>query len=279
MTKTSAKTAPDPSPQGNPALVIDGVDMVFSRAGHAVHALNGIDLNVNQGEFISVVGPSGCGKSTLMKLVAGLRAPTNGNISILGQPVSGPRADVGIVFQNPVLLPWRTVFENVMLPTDILKLDRSKTEKTARDLLKLVGLGGFEEAYPNELSGGMQQRAAIARALAYDAPILMMDEPFGALDAMTREQMNVEVQRIWQASGKTIIFITHSIPEAVFLADRVVVMSARPGRILKTFDIDLPRPRTLDDMVSNHFGDYVKEIRALLGSGTQGKQDDAQSNW
>lgn len=279
MTKLSKLSEQDQPAHGSPALVIDGIDMVFSRAGHAVQALNGINLNVKEGEFISIVGPSGCGKSTLMKLVAGLRGPTNGNISILGKPVTGPRADVGIVFQNPVLLPWRTVFENVMLPTDILKLNRSKTAKIARDLLTLVGLSGFEEAYPNELSGGMQQRAAIARALAYNAPILMMDEPFGALDAMTREQMNVEVQRIWQASGKTIIFITHSIPEAVFLADRVVVMSARPGRILKTFDIKMARPRTLDDMVSNDFGDYVKEIRALLGSGIEGGQNDAQSNW
>lgn len=279
MSQISAKLDPDPVSQESIALEIEGVDMVFSRAGHAVHALSGIDLNVQEGEFISVVGPSGCGKSTLMKLVAGLRPPTNGNISIKNIPVKGPRADVGIVFQNAVLLPWRTVFENVMLPTDILKLDRSKTGVMARDLLKLVGLGGFEDAYPNELSGGMQQRAAIARALAYDAPILMMDEPFGALDAMTREQMNIEVQRIWQASGKTIIFITHSIPEAVFLADRVVVMSARPGRILETFKIDMPRPRTLDDMVSPKFGAYVKEIRALLGSANEGGKNESQSNW
>ena len=239
--------------------------MTFSRAGHSVHALDRIGLDIRAGEFISVVGPSGCGKSTLLKLITGLRAPTGGRISVNGRPVTGPRSDVGIVFQSPVLLPWRTTLENVMLPVDILRLDRGKYEARARDLLELVGIGSFAQAYPQELSGGMQQRAAIARALVYDAPILIMDEPFGALDAMTREQMNVEVQRIWEASGKTVIFITHSIPEAVLLADRVVLMSPRPGRVLKVMDIDIPRSRSLDDMVTPAFGQYVREIRAALG--------------
>jgi NitT/TauT family transport system ATP-binding protein len=262
------------------SLSIRNVSMVFSRAGHSVHALDGIDLDVKEGQFISVVGPSGCGKSTLLKLVTGLRTPTGGDITIFDRPVTGPRSDVGIVFQSPVLLPWRTVLQNVMLPIDVLRLDKGKYEATARELLHLVGLDGFENAYPQELSGGMQQRAAIARALVYDAPILMMDEPFGALDAMTREQMNIEAQRIWEASRKTVVFITHSIPEAVFLADRVVVMSPRPGRILKTLDIDLPRTRSLDDMLTPQFGEYVREIRSMLGSGeAAGGKNDRQTNW
>lgn len=275
-----ATTASEKTSQSKLALSISDVDMVFSRGENHVHALNGINLTVREGSFVAVVGPSGCGKSTLMKLVAGLRAPTNGHLELLGKPIAGPRSDVGIVFQNPVLLPWRTVIENLLLPADILKLDRDASRKKAIDLLALVGLSGFENAYPNELSGGMQQRAAIARSLVYDAPILMMDEPFGALDAMTREQMNVELQRIWETSGKTIVFITHSIPEAVFLADQVVVMSSRPGRILKTFDIDLPRPRKLDDMATQDFGGYVREIRELLGNSENGGNgNDNRTNW
>jgi NitT/TauT family transport system ATP-binding protein len=257
------------------SVAIRDVGMTFTRAGHSVQALDRVSLDIRAGEFISVVGPSGCGKSTLLKLITGLRAPTRGSITVNDRPVSGPRSDVGIVFQSPVLLPWRTTLENVMLPVDILRLGREKYEQRGMELLKLVGIEGFAKAYPQELSGGMQQRAAIARALVYDAPILIMDEPFGALDAMTREQMNVEVQRIWQASGKTVIFITHSIPEAVLLADRVVLMSPRPGRILKVIDIDLPRPRTLDDMATPVFGEYAREIRAALGASTPKETHDA----
>ncbi|TVR06251.1 MAG: ABC transporter ATP-binding protein [Salinarimonadaceae bacterium] len=254
--------------------------MVFTRAEHSVHALDHIDIDIEEGQFISVVGPSGCGKSTLLKLVAGLRPPTGGEIEILGEKVKGPRSDVGIVFQSPVLLPWRTVLQNVMLPIEVLRLDHSAYKAKARELLDLVGLGGFEKAYPQELSGGMQQRAAIARALVYDAPILMMDEPFGALDAMTREQMNVEVQQIWERSGKTVVFITHSIPEAVFLADRVIVMSPRPGRVLRDLHINMPRPRGLDDMLTPEFGEHVREIRGMLGKAdAAGGRDDRQTNW
>lgn len=272
--------SPTASVGGRKSLSIRDVSMVFTRAGHSVHALDRIGIDVEEGQFISVVGPSGCGKSTLLKLVAGLRPPTAGSINILGEQVKGPRSDVGIVFQSPVLLPWRTVIENVMLPIEVLRLDRATYEAKARELLALVGLSGFEKAYPQELSGGMQQRAAIARALVYDAPILMMDEPFGALDAMTREQMNVEVQRIWERSGKTVVFITHSIPEAVFLADRVIVMSPRPGRILRDMPIDLPRSRNLDDMLTPEFGAYVREIRGMLGTAdAAGGRDDRQTNW
>lgn len=241
--------------------------------------IKGIDLEVSEGEFVVFVGPSGCGKSTLIKLVSGLRPPTAGRLAVHGRQVMKPRGDVGIVFQSPVLLPWRTILDNVMLPIDVLKQDQAAGRERAHELLKLVGLGGFEKAYPNELSGGMQQRAAIARALVYDAPLLLMDEPFGALDALTREQMNSELQRIWSASGKTVIFITHSIPEAVFLADRIVVMSPRPGRVLKVIDNPIPRMRTLDDMLRPEFGTLVREIRGLLGSYVAGESNGSSSDW
>ena len=272
--------APATADSASASLSISDLSMIFRGTDQPVHALDRISIDVEEGQFIAVVGPSGCGKSTLMKLVAGLRPPSAGTIRIHGELVRGPRPDVGIVFQSPVLLPWRTVLDNVMLPIDVLRLNKTTYRSKARDLLKLVGLENFERAYPNELSGGMQQRAAIARSLVYDAPVLMMDEPFGALDAMTREQMNLEVQRIWMTSRKTVIFITHSIPEAVFLADRVIVMSARPGRILRDMRIDIPRPRSLDDMVTGTFGAHVREIRALLGAGdTTGQGHDGQTNW
>jgi NitT/TauT family transport system ATP-binding protein len=260
------------------ALSVDKVSMVFSRAGNAVHALDRISLDVDDGEFIATVGPSGCGKSTLLKLVTGLRAPVAGALHVYGRQVTQPRGDVGIVFQSPVLLPWRTILDNVLLPIHVLGLDVGKGRSQALDLLNLVGLAGFEKSYPHELSGGMQQRAAIARALVYDAPLLLMDEPFGALDALTREQMNLELQRIWQASGKTVIFITHSIPEAVFLADRIVVMSPRPGRVLKILDNKMARMRELDDMLSPEFGMLVREIRGLLGS-HGGANGGGRSDW
>jgi NitT/TauT family transport system ATP-binding protein len=261
------------------ALAVKDVSVVFSGAT-PVRALDGVSLDVADGEFIAIVGPSGCGKSTFIKLVSGLRAPTTGRLSVYGRPVTKPRGDVGIVFQYPVLLPWRNITDNVMLPIQVLGHDEAQGRERAMKLLSLVGLDGFEKAYPNQLSGGMQQRAAIARALVYDAPLLLMDEPFGALDAMTREQMNSELQRIWSASRKTVLFITHSIPEAVFLADRIVVMSPRPGRILKIIENTIPRMRTLDDMLRPEFGMLVREIRALIGGypATE-KSDVASANW
>ena len=257
--------AVEAAPPGS-ALSLDGVSMVFARGEARVHALDRVSLEVRDGEFIALVGPSGCGKSTLLKLVTGLRAPTVGRIAVYGRQVARPRGDVGIVFQNPVLLPWRTIADNVTLPVTVLRLDAERGRARAQELLDLVGLRGFERAYPSELSGGMQQRAAIARALVYDAPLLLMDEPFGALDALTREQMSLELQRIWSASRKTVLFITHSISEAVFLADRIVVMSPRPGRILTVLDNPAPRMRSLDDILSPEFGRLVREIRGLLGS-------------
>jgi NitT/TauT family transport system ATP-binding protein len=258
------------SASNGPALAISGLGMVYRRGDSAVEALAGLDLEIADREFVAIVGPSGCGKSTLLKLVTGLRPPTRGGITLYGKQVSGPRSDVGIVFQTPVLFPWRTVLDNVLLPADVLKLPRAKYRDRARELLELVGLGGFENSYPQELSGGMQQRAAIARALVHDAPLLLMDEPFGALDAMTREQMNLELQRIWAASRKTVLFITHSIAEAVFLADRIVVMSPRPGRILEVISNPMPRLRSMEDTLQPEFGRMVHHVRGLLGGAQLG---------
>jgi len=232
--------------------------------GGDVVALEGVDLAVQPGEFLSVVGPSGCGKSTLLKLLAGLTPASAGEARLFGQPIVGPRKDIGVVFQSPTLLEWRTVLSNTMLPIDVLGLDREAGQRRALALLRMTGLGGFEMKYPGELSGGMQQRVAISRALVHDPALLLMDEPFGALDALTRETMNMELQRIWQESRKTVLLITHSISEAVFLSDRVAVMSPRPGRLLEVLPIDLPRPRSLDMMGTAGFGRLVNEIRGVL---------------
>ncbi|MBN8920218.1 MAG: ABC transporter ATP-binding protein [Rhizobiales bacterium] len=229
-----------------------------------IHALSDISLSVAEREFVTIVGPSGCGKSTLLKIVAGLLSATRGKVLLAGTAVDRPRRDIGIVFQNAVLLPWRTVLDNVLLPAEVQGLPRAAARERALALLQMVGLAGFENKYPMELSGGMQQRAAISRALVHDPNMLLMDEPFGALDAMTREQMNLDLQRIWMEAGKTIILITHSIPEAVFLGDRVIVMSARPGKIARVVDVDLPRPRTMDVMGDPEFGRMTSEIRRLL---------------
>jgi NitT/TauT family transport system ATP-binding protein len=226
-----------------------------------VPSLRPIDLDVADGEFVAVVGPSGCGKSTLLKLVAGLIPPTEGEVQIGGVTVQEPPDDVGIVFQNPVLLPWRSVLRNVMMPVEVRKLDRETHLARARKLLSMAGLEDFQTKYPWQLSGGMQQRAAICRALVHDPKIVLMDEPFGALDAMTRERMNLELQRIHHETGKTILLITHSIPEAVFLADRVVVMSERPGSIAAIYDVTLPRPRNLEIMGHPTFVDLTQRIR------------------
>ena len=229
-----------------------------------IHALNDISLTVADREFVTIVGPSGCGKSTLLKVLGGLLPATRGSVLLAGTRVDRPRRDIGIVFQNPVLLPWRTVLDNVMLPAEVQFLPRAAMLARSRDLLRMVGLEEFEDKYPMELSGGMQQRAAISRALVHDPNILLMDEPFGALDAMTREQMNLDLQRIWLEAGKTVILITHSIPEAVFLGDRVVVMTSRPGRVARLVEVPFPRPRSIDVMGEPEFGRLTSEIRRLL---------------
>jgi NitT/TauT family transport system ATP-binding protein len=232
-----------------------------------VVALQDIDFTVRDGEFVSVVGPSGCGKSTLLKILAGLLPASEGEARLRGTPIDGPRRDIGVVFQSPVLFPWRSVLGNVLLPADVQRLGREEMKRRAIGLLDLVGLTGFEHRYPWQLSGGMQQRVALVRALIHDPALLLMDEPFGALDALTRETMNVELQRIWLERQKTVVFITHSTSEAVFLGDRVLVMTPRPGRIQDVLEVDLPRPRGLEIMNTEAFGVYVQRIRRALNAG------------
>ena len=257
----------------SPLLALAGIEKTYGTLdGGTVVALSRTELDIRQGEFISIVGPSGCGKTTLLNLVAGLIPPSAGEIRFRGQATQGPSAEIGIVFQKPVLLAWRSVIENVMLPVEVMKLrPREKYRERAAELLKTVGLEGFENRYPRELSGGMQQRAAIARTLVYDSSLLLMDEPFAALDAMTREELNLELLRIWKFSGRTILFVTHNIPEAVLLSDRVVVMTPRPGRIKEIVPVPLERPRTLERMGSARFGEIANHIRGLL-FGTHGRE-------
>jgi NitT/TauT family transport system ATP-binding protein len=228
-----------------------------------LEALGSVSFDVYPQEFVSIVGPSGCGKTTLLKVIAGLLPKTSGEI-IVDRENFDPSREVGFVFQKPLLLHWRKVLDNVLLPIEILKLDRKKYTKRAMELLELVGLKGFENRYPNELSGGMQQRVSIARALIHDPKLILMDEPFGALDAITREKMNFELMRIWSEAQKTILFITHEINEAVFLSDRVIVLSARPSRMLDCFDIELPRPRTLELKTTPEFNRYAIGIYKML---------------
>jgi NitT/TauT family transport system ATP-binding protein len=237
-----------------------------SRRGDLVRAVEHVSLAVKENEFVSLVGPSGCGKSTLLRLVAGLTPPTGGTVHVRGQEVRAPFADVGIVFQSAVLLPWRNVLNNILFSIEMLGLPVEPYRERARALVELAGLAGFEDKYPWELSGGMQQRVAICRALVHDPSLLLMDEPFGALDAMTREEMALELLRIWEERRKTILFVTHSIPEAILVADRVVVMTPRPGRLARVLDIALPRPRTVEMEFDERFKDYSAEIRSLIVS-------------
>jgi NitT/TauT family transport system ATP-binding protein len=241
---------------------ISGVTKRYVTArGGEVQALSEIELAIGAGEFVSIVGPSGCGKSTLLMLVAGLIPPTTGRIEVGGAAVKGAVGNVAIVFQRDVLLDWRTVLANVLLPVEIKKLDPASHRRKARELLRSVGLEEFEDKYPAELSGGMRQRVAICRALVQDPGLLLMDEPFGALDALTREQMNLDLQRMWLRDRNTVLFITHSIEEAVLLSDRVVVMSSRPGRIADIVDNDLPRPRGAHTRSEVRFVEHVERIR------------------
>ncbi len=241
------------------------VEQVFRPVdGDDVVALRDVSLTIEREEFVAIVGPSGCGKSTLLRLIAGLLRPTAGDVLIDGTPVTEPRQDTGIVFQNPTLLPWASVTDNVLFPLKLMRQMREDSVTTVHELLKLVGLAGFEHRYPRELSGGMQQRAAICRALIHDPGILLMDEPFGALDALTREEMSLELLRIWTAQPKTILFVTHSIPEAILLADRVLVMSPRPGRIVEDIAVPLPRPRTFDLEGRREFQECAQRIRRLI---------------
>lgn len=255
-----------PRVQPKSLISIDRLEKRYAtRQGGDVHAIDALSFDIREGEMVTVVGPSGCGKSTLLRIVAGLENATGGSITVDGQRIAGPRRDVGIVFQQATLLPWQTVLDNVLLPARAQKQDR---RARALSLLDLVGLSGFVDRYPFELSGGMQQRVAICRALVCDPSILLMDEPFGALDAMTREQMNAELVRIQAEERKTILFITHSIPEAVFLGDRVLVMTPRPGRIAKITDVDLPTPRSLASMGEPRFAAVCAELRTMFSGVT-----------
>ena len=242
-------------------IALRGIEKTYQTADGPVPSLTSVSFDVREGEFLSIVGPSGCGKSTLLKILAGLLPATRGEARLNGRVVEGPQDGVGMVFQSPVLLAWRDVLANVMLQVEIRHLDWDRYRQRALELLQTVGLAGFERKRAWELSGGMQQRVAICRALVHDPSLLLMDEPFGALDAMTRELMNLELQRIWMATQKTVLFVTHSIPEAVFLSDRVLVMTERPGRVEKIYDIPLARPRSLQNMGTPEFADLAQAIR------------------
>jgi NitT/TauT family transport system ATP-binding protein len=245
------------------------VNKTFETAGAATVALSDISLDIRRGEFVSLIGPSGCGKSTLLRLIGDLTEPTEGTIQVNSKPATQARLDrdYGMVFQAPVLFDWRTVAENVRLPLELFGQDRSTQAARTAEMLELVDLTDFARYRPYELSGGMQQRVAIARALAFSPLLLLMDEPFGALDEMTRERMNSEVLNIWQRTGITVVFVTHSIPEAVFLSTRVVVMSARPGRITKLVEVDLPQPRGLATRESSRYFSLITEVREALRAG------------
>jgi NitT/TauT family transport system ATP-binding protein len=248
-----------------PALIqARGLSKTYVTGSGEVTALKSLDFEIYDGEFVSVVGQSGCGKSTLLKVLAGLLPYTAGSVELNGKPLRGPTPQAAVVFQAPVLLPWRTVLDNVLLPSEFRKWPMANYRQSAADLLAMVGLSEFAQRYPFELSGGMQQRTAIVRALVQDPRLLLMDEPFGALDAMTREQMNLELMRIWSKSDKTVIFITHSIAEAIFLSDRVIAMTARPGTIADVITINLPRPRELSVINTDRFGRYAAKLRSLL---------------
>lgn len=249
-----------------PFIRLRGVQKIYRTRGKAFTAVSDVTFDVAASELVSLVGPSGCGKSTILKILAGLHPADGGEVRI-GSPAHpfDPGRDIGMVFQQALLLKWRRIIDNVLLPAEILGLPMKAARERARALLDLVGLTGFEDKYPYELSGGMQQRAAIARSLVHDPKLLLMDEPFGALDALTREKMNIELLRIWRESGKTIIFVTHGVQEAVFLGTQVAVLTAGPARMADHFVIDLPHPRSLDVKTAPRFGEYARRIYRLLG--------------
>lgn len=261
-----------------PVVALRGVSKVFESDKSFVHALENVSLDIFENQFIVLVGASGCGKTTLLNLVAGLMTPTEGDIN--RTPEVNRAGGIGMVFQTPTLLPWRSVLENILLPAEFLKMRNKNVEAQAMDLLRLVGLAGFESAFPYELSGGMQQRVSLCRALVSDPPLLLMDEPFGALDAINRETMNIELQRIWSEKRKTVLFVTHSITEALFLSDRIVVLSARPGRVAGIVDNDLPRPRTVRTLEAGTFAKYSVRIREMIiGREDESREEAIQAGW
>jgi NitT/TauT family transport system ATP-binding protein len=249
-----------------PLIRVQEVSRTFTSGAKTVYALESVSCEIQTGSFVSIVGPSGCGKSTLLKIISGLIPASSGKVLINGAAVSAPLENVGMVFQSPTLLKWRSVLANILLPVEFAKLNTASHTEKARALINLVGLEGFEEMLPHQLSGGMQQRVSLCRALVTDPQLLLMDEPFGALDAMTRDELDIELLRIWEERKKTVLFVTHSIQEAVFLSDIVFVMSARPGKLLDVLAIQLPRPRTMEMMANPKFGEYTLSIRALLAT-------------
>lgn len=249
-----------------PVLAAEGICHVYRTRQGELLALDGVELVVGKGEFVVIVGPSGCGKSTLLRILGGLLTPTKGLVQLDSRPLSSPRRQVGYVFQKMSLMPWRTTLGNVVLPLQVAGVPRNQAERQARDLIDLVGLTGFETAYPRQLSGGMAQRVAIARALVSNPEALLLDEPFGSLDALSREQMNLDLLRIWQARRITAVMVTHDLQEAVFLSDRVLVMSPRPGQIRDQIAVTLPRPRTLEMIYSQAFGELARRVRGAIGS-------------
>jgi NitT/TauT family transport system ATP-binding protein len=248
-----------------PVLVARNLGVVFPDGNGGLHVLADISFSVAAEEFVCVLGPSGSGKSTLLRVLAGLLPTTHGEVFYAGEPLTGPRRGIGVVFQKANLMPWRTVLENITLPLELQQVAVEEARARAQDLVDLVGLQGFEDSLPRDLSGGMAQRVAIARALVHDPQVLLLDEPFGALDALTRERMGAELMRIWQARRKTVVMVTHAIPEAVFLADRVLVLSPRPGRLRLDLPIDLPRPRQEEMRYTPAFGDLAQRLRSAIG--------------
>lgn len=268
MPKEQTTTAPVPSRGvGAAAVQLADVAVRFRSKKRDVSALSEVSLDVAPGEFVAIVGPSGCGKSTLLKLVAGLLTASSGEVRLGGERVTGPRHDIGYVFQRAALLEWRSALRNILLQAEIRRMPSARARGRADELIRMTGLTGFEDAYPHELSGGMQQRVALCRALLHEPPVLLMDEPFGALDALTREQMNTELNRIWRSTGTTVLLVTHSISEAVYLADRVVVMSPRPGTVTEIIEVGLPAERDYAETLGRpEFRAATARIRDLLGA-------------
>lgn len=271
----SASDTPNPEQGRGAAISIAGVSKTYYSKAGSVEALSSTDLEIKAGEFVVLLGPSGCGKTTLLRMLGGLHAPTTGSITIGSTPLFSegqqePDRDalgsLGFVFQHANLMPWRRIWQNIALPLEVLKINRQKRREKAQQMAEMVGLGDFVSHYPRQLSGGMQQRVAIARALIHEPSILLMDEPFGALDAMTRDQMNEQLQQLWLDTGKTVVLVTHSINEAVFLADRIILLSARPGRIADRIEVNLPRPRTRSIAADARFADLVVRLREQLGT-------------
>lgn len=262
-----------------PALVAEGIRHIYRSGQGGLLALDGVGLTVGEGEFVAIVGSSGCGKSTLLRILGGLLTPTEGRVELAGQPPALPHQRVGYVFQKVNLMPWRTVLRNVTLPLEVAGASRPQAEQRAQELLALVGLEEFAHVFPRELSGGMAQRVAIARALVGQPEVLLLDEPFGSLDALSREQMNMELLRIWQSQRVTAVMVTHDLQEAIFLADRVLVMSPRPGRIRTEVSVNLPRPRTLEVMYTEFFGALSRRVREAIGpaKNTQNERQEVRS--